>query len=84
MSRHIVSDERYNYVFGWDQPLQSFYFQKHDSLQDEDNQIIVWLGADCETIMYELDDLGRAAHKHGLTLSDEMRTKLYRDRDDGC
>lgn len=83
MSQHIVQDERYKFVFGWDQPLQSFYFQKHDPSQAEDEQIVVWLGATADTKMYEVENLVHAAHKHGLKIEHQMRVKLYGEKDDG-
>lgn len=83
MSQHIVHEGQYRWVFGWDQPLQSFYLQKHDSTRDEDDQIIVWLGADADTKMYEVEDLVRAANKHGLKIDHRMRVQLYGEKDDG-
>lgn len=83
MSQHIVHDERYKYVFGWDQPLQSFYLQKHDSSRAEDEQIVVWLGATADTKMYEVEDLAHAAYKHGLKIDHPMRVQLYGEKDDG-
>jgi hypothetical protein len=83
VSQHIVHDEQYKFVFGWDQPLQSFYLQKHDSTQSEEEQIIAWLGATAETKMYEVEDLVHAAAKHGLRIDHQMRVKLYGEKDDG-
>jgi copper oxidase (laccase) domain-containing protein len=83
MSRHIVVQEEKKYVFGWDQPLMSFYLQVHDTTRAEDDQIIVWLGATANTKMYEVEDLVHAAHKHGLWLSHEARVALYGEKDDG-
>lgn len=84
MSQHIVQDERYKFVFGWDQPLQSFYLQKHDPAQAEDEQIVVWLGATADTKMYEVEDLVHAANKHGLLIEHPMRVTLYGEKDDGA
>ena len=83
MSQHIVQDERFKYVFGWDQPLQSFYLQKHDPTQAEDEEIVVWLGATADTKMYEVEDLVHAAYKHGLKIDHSMRVQLYGEKDDG-
>lgn len=88
MSRHIVDseDKKTKWVFGWDQPLQSFYLQKHDMTKDEDDEedprIGVWLGT-AGSVMYEVEDLARAARKHGLEISQEMRVTLYGEKDDG-
>jgi hypothetical protein len=83
MSQHIVQEERFKFVFGWDQPLMSFYFQKHDPSRDEDDQIVVWLGATADTKLYEVEDLVRVAKKNGLYINHSMRVKLYGERDDG-
>jgi hypothetical protein len=83
MSQHIVQEERFKFVFGWDQPLMSFYFQKHDPSRDEDDQIVVWLGATADTKLYEVEDLVRVAKKNGLYINHSTRVKLYGERDDG-
>ena len=70
-------------MFGWDQPLQSFYLQVHDPRLPEDERIITWLGADKNTIMYEVEDLFQAAMKHGLAIDHTYRAVLYREKDDG-
>ena len=63
--------------------MQSFYLQKHDPSRAEDEQIVVWLGADKDTKMYEVEDLVHAASKHGLKIEHRMRVKLYGEKDDG-
>jgi copper oxidase (laccase) domain-containing protein len=83
VSQHIVQDERFKFVFGWDQPLQSFYLQKHDPTQSEEEQIVVWLGATADTKMYEVEDLVHVAHRNGLRIGHQMRVKLYGEKDDG-
>lgn len=83
MSQHVVQDERFKFVFGWDQPLQSFFLQKHDPTRSEDDQIVVWLGATADTRMYEVENLVHAAHKHGLHIDHKMRVTLYEEKDDG-
>lgn len=83
MSEHVVTQEEKKYVFGWDQPLQSFYFQVHDSTRAEDEQIIAWLGADSETQMYEIEELTTVAMQYGLMIDHPTRVELYGERDDG-
>jgi len=84
VSRYIVEEERFKYVFGWDQPLQSFYLQVHDNkIIDPDNNPVHWLGADSETRMYEVEALCRAAETHGLYINYNVRLMLYSDKDDG-
>lgn len=87
MSRHEAQvDEvtgKPTFVYGWDQPLMSFYFQKHDFTRPRDEQVIVWLGATADTQMYEVEDLVRVAKRHGLYISHQERVKLYGEKDDG-
>lgn len=83
MSQHVVTQEEKKYVFGWDQPLQSFYLQVHDTSRAEDEQIIAWLGATSETKMYEVEELTQVAMQYGLRLDHPMRVELYGEKDDG-
>jgi copper oxidase (laccase) domain-containing protein len=83
MSQHIVTQEEMKFVFGWDQPLMSFYLQVHNTTRDEDDQIVACLGADAQSKMYEVEDLVRAARRHGLLLDHKMRVQLYGEKDDG-
>lgn len=86
MSQHIVVREEKKFVFGWDQPLMSFYLQVHNTTRDEDDQIILWLGAgSCgnEPKMYEVEDLVREARKEGLLIEHQTRVALYGEKDDG-
>lgn len=86
MSRHIVEQNEKRYVFGWDQPLQSFYLQVHDLTKDEDDEdrIPVWLGATADTKMYETENLVAAAQRYGLHIDHKMQTTLYGEKDDGA
>jgi hypothetical protein len=87
MSRHIARDEgRYSFIFGWDQPLQSFFLVKYDQTAvDENNEhpITVSLGNTKETTMYEVEDLVHIASLHGLSIPYETQVKLYGEKDDG-
>jgi hypothetical protein len=83
MSQHIVVREEKKWVFGWDQPLQSFYLQVHDTSRSEDDQIVAWLGATAETRMYEVEHVTSAAAKHGLLLDHDQRMALYLEKDEG-
>lgn len=85
MSRHVVdkTEDARKYVFGWDQSLQSYFLQVHHLDAPEDDQIQVWLGADKDTQLYELEDFIREARKHGLTVNHDLRRQLYKDRDEG-
>lgn len=83
MSQHIVVKEEKKWVFGWDQPLQSFYLQVHDTTRDEDDKIITWLGATADTRMYEVEELVHAANTNGLLIDHPTRVALYGEKDDG-
>lgn len=83
MSQHIISDGTFEYVLGWDQPLQSFYLQKHDPTLPEDEQIVAWLGASADRKMYEVEDLVREARKLGLHIDSVLKTHLYNEKDNG-
>lgn len=84
MSQHLAIIDTKKYVFGWDQPLQSFYLQVHDTtLENEDENPIIMLGADIGTTMYEVEDLVRAAEKQGLAIQYNIQAVLYADKDEG-
>lgn len=83
MSQHIVEWQEKKYVFGWDQMLQSFYLQVHDLVREEEDNPVVWLGADKDSSMYEVEDLVRATAQHGFQISSETQVKLYGEKDDG-
>lgn len=85
MSRHIVELNEKKYVFGWDQMLQSFFLQIHDLIKDEDDEdrIPVWLGADKDSQMYEVEDLVKAAQRYGLLIDHQMKITLWGEKDDG-
>jgi hypothetical protein len=79
MSQHTVVQEEKKFVFGWDQPLQSFYLQVHDTTRDEDDQIVAWQSRG----IYEVEELVRKARKQGLDIPYETQVKLYGEKDDG-
>lgn len=95
MSQHVVISgisrnretarwEDVKWVFGWDQPLMSFYLQKHDAfIENLDDNPVLWLGATADTTMYEVEDLVREAAKAGLTIDHETQVELYGEKDDG-
>jgi copper oxidase (laccase) domain-containing protein len=84
MSQHIVTNEKGKFVFGWDQPLQSFFLQQHDGDLSEEENPVVWLGATTASRMYEVEDLVRAAARNGLTIDYPTQVKLYGEKDDGA
>lgn len=77
MSQLTTLDGRYKYVYGWDNMLQSFYLQKHDlDEEDEEKRIAVWLGGG-DSPMPELEDLIGAAKEHGLHIRQYFLTVLH-------
>lgn len=86
MSQYVYKsqlDPNTKWVYGWDQPLQSFFLQKHDLTKPEDEQIVAWLGATNTTKMYEVEDLVREARVLGLDILHGAQTQLYADKDEG-
>lgn len=79
MSRHEMIHANNKWVFGWDQPLMSFFLQVHDNNLSEEENPVIWLDRD----MYEVEDLVREAKKTGLTVSHTMQVSLYSEKDDG-
>jgi hypothetical protein len=83
VSKHEIANQYYKFVFGWDQPLQSFFLQIHNLEMDEEENPVFWYGADKDTEMYEVEDLARAMAKHHYKLDEETKVALYREKDDG-
>lgn len=83
MSQYVEWKESRKFVFGWDQPLQSFFLQVHDTHRAEDDQIVAWWGADSEHEMYEVEHLVQVASQYGLLIDHPMRIQLYEDKDEG-
>lgn len=82
VSQHIRVEGNTKYMFGWDQPLMSYYLQVHDLTLPEDDQMTAMFGT-AKTQMYEVEDLVRVAKKHGLRIPYTTRVALYREKDDG-
>lgn len=83
MSRHKIDTEYYTWIVGWDQPLMTFFLQRFDKGDAENNTPDIWLGGTAETKMYEVEDVVRAGAKHGLTIPYSMEVILYGNKDDG-
>lgn len=79
MSRHEMIHANNKWVFGWDQPLMSFFLQVHDNNLSEEENPVIWLDRD----MYEVEDLVREAKKTGLAVTHTMQVLLYSEKDDG-
>jgi hypothetical protein len=81
MSRHEIANDKGQWVFGWDQPMLTFFLQLHKPDLDEGNPVI-WLGTSLHEI-YEVDDLVRKARKNGLEIPYSDQVTLYGDKDEG-
>lgn len=72
------------WVFGWDNPLQSFYLQIHDAFaEDYDANPVIWLGATEETKMPTVADLALTAVSYGLAISPAKQGMLQAEKDRG-
>ena len=84
MSRHEVIDGNHKLVFGWDQMLYSFFLQVHEMDLSEEENPVIWLGADSSSIMYEVEDLVRMTHKYtAYSIPINLRGILNSDKDEG-
>lgn len=82
VSQHIRETETVKYVFGWDQPLTSFYLQVFDTTLEEKDNPVIWLAPPLN-FLYDVEDLVRAAIPHGLLLTNEERVKLREEKGAG-
>jgi hypothetical protein len=82
MSRHEIVNDKGKWVFGWDQPLLTFYLQLHDGDVEPDENPVIWLGTQPRAI-YEVEELVADAGRNGLDIPHSMRVTLYGDKDDG-
>lgn len=83
VSRHIINQGAMRYVFGWDQPLQSFFYQVHDTTRDEYAQIVAQMGTTADTVLPEVTDLVRAAAENGLLIGATTKGQLQAEKDRG-
>lgn len=87
MSRHEVDSEdgSRKWVFGWDQPLQSFFLQVHhlDAPEDHEDRCRYVAGASSDTTLYEVEELVALTKKNGLYIPLETQTDLYLEKDEG-
>lgn len=86
MSRYVVVKENRKFVFGWDPPLKTFFFQVHDKTLPEDERIIFWVGGESlngSSSIYEVEDLARIAREQGFAIPVNTRVELYLDKDEG-
>jgi hypothetical protein len=67
---------------GWDPPLQTMFLQVYDARRGEEENPVVWIGADRPRQLYDIEDLRRALAPHA-DLPHDIAVALYGDRDEG-
>ncbi len=82
MSRHEITNDKGTWIFGWDQPLMTFFLQLRDGDLPEEENPVIWLGTEPRQI-YEVTDLVADAGRNGLVIDQQMQATLYADKDDG-
>ena len=71
MSRHIIHKGNLEFVYGYDKPLNEFFYQIFDhDIDDADQQLIEWKSN-------RTDYLARDYYADGLTLSELARNEFY-------
>lgn len=70
--------------FGWDPPLETYYFQIKDNTGDDGKKdpMVVWVGTKPREL-YEIEDLVKAIPAQYTTLVQRHEINLYADKDDG-
>ncbi len=82
MSQHILEDSKHKFVFGWDQPLQSFFLQVHHKNLPEDSNPVVMLGT-AGKVIYEVEDLAKITQTYGLDIDIITQSQLFVEKDQG-
>ncbi|MCB8882908.1 hypothetical protein ACELLULO517_21860 [Acidisoma cellulosilytica] len=83
MSRHEIParNPQHTVAVGWDNPLSTFFAQVSRPVDDEDEEdpIILWVGADRPREILTVEDLARCLAPFA-DLSPEMMERLRADR----
>ena len=80
MSRHVVADSELEVVFGWDQPLETFFAQ----LREPGTEVAYRIIGGRLRELYDIEDLVRAVPWQARRLmTPGLEMELYRDRDEG-
>lgn len=80
MSDHVIEDEKVRWIFGWDQNLRSFFLVKHDKTLGDEQNPVIRLGTVPRDIS-EADGLYTLAMLAGLSIPNDLRLQLFRDKD---
>lgn len=86
MSRHeiLAKNPNHKVIVGWDHPLLTYFAQVIDRQKeedDDDDKMVVWVGCSPREI-YEIGQLEQIVRPYA-PLSDELKTTLYGDKDEG-
>ncbi len=81
MSNHVVEDNQFRWLFGWDQRYRSFFLIKRNKTLPDDENPVLQLGMNPREIP-TADDLITLAHMAGLDIPQDNRIWLYRDDKD--
>lgn len=80
MSDHIIENDKLRWIFGWNQNLRSFFLIKHDKTLGDEQNPVIRLGTLPRDIS-EAEGLFTLASMVGLSIPNELRFQLYRDKD---
>ena len=84
MSQHVIMEENKKFVFGWDQPLMSFFLQVHNlTLDEDDEECILFVAGTPPNVVYDVEDLVNRARRYGCHIPYQTQIELYREQDDG-
>ena len=80
MSRHRIAERPREVIVGWDPPLQTFFLQVCDSENDDEEEVVLWLGMTSGEIRSVVDlEAALETHAeltHGAVLTPELRRTL--------
>jgi hypothetical protein len=84
VSKHVIANGKTKFVFGWDQPLQTFFFQVHDlQIADADSNPVIWMGATPDTEIYDIPELLSIAEQHECVIPYKTQIYLFIEKDNG-
>jgi hypothetical protein len=78
VSRHRIAEKPNEIVVGWDPPLQTFFLQILDPEKDEEEEIVLWLGARHGELQ-KVDDLAAALAPYA-SLTPELAQQLEAEK----
>lgn len=70
MTQHQIKHDLYEIRIGWDTPLNTFFCSALDPNQDDEEQVLIWIGTNFDEYQNArqfLDGLKQQMEKHGIT-----------------